>query len=350
MKKDKKAAKTSRSAYSGSFFDEDFFDSNSDGKKIVDYCLENLHGGDRFLFIAGNAAGLTEEETKKLDIALPVDYGKGEYQKIEQIIKEEFAERIAGIVIPAELGEQAAKGIERAAQPASAAHKKKVIIYSLIAGALCLLTAGLLVYFSAQKPYGKTDNRGQTQNPAETQQPEDDSGQDTNPPAEQTEIYADIEITGYGKITIELDKSAAPITVENFVSLAENGFYDGLTFHRIMKGFMIQGGDPLGTGYGGSEKTIIGEFSANGYDNPLSHTRGTVSMARSKAYNSASSQFFIVHEDTLSLDGDYAAFGKVTEGMEVVDKICAEAEPIDGNGTIPAQEQPVIKSIKIRRQ
>lgn len=157
-----------------------------------------------------------------------------------------------------------------------------------------------------------------------------------------------IEIDGYGTITLALDGSAAPITTENFVSLAREGFYDGLTFHRIIAGFMIQGGDPNGNGTGGSEQTIKGEFRDNGVENNLSHTRGAISMARSSDYDSASSQFFIVHEDSAFLDGSYAAFGYVTEGMEVVDAICADAEPIDGNGSIAPENQPVIHSITIQ--
>ena len=156
-----------------------------------------------------------------------------------------------------------------------------------------------------------------------------------------------IDVKDYGTITVELYPDVAPITVENFVSLAKKGFYDGLTFHRIIKGFMIQGGDPLGNGTGGSDKTIKGEFSGNGVNNPLKHTRGVISMARSSDPNSASSQFFIMHEDAPHLDGQYAAFGKVTEGMEVVDKIANDAQPVDGNGTIPSSKQPVINSIKI---
>jgi len=158
-----------------------------------------------------------------------------------------------------------------------------------------------------------------------------------------------IEIENYGTITVALDGSAAPITVENFVKLAESGFYDGLTFHRIMEGFMMQGGDPLGNGTGGSDTTIKGEFKQNGVDNPLSHTRGAISMARSMIADSASSQFFICHEDATFLDGSYAAFGYVTEGIEVVDAVCKDAKPIDNNGTIPAENQPVIKSITISR-
>ena len=149
---------------------------------------------------------------------------------------------------------------------------------------------------------------------------------------------AEIAVKDYGTITVELDGDAAPETVKNFVSLAESGFYDGLTFHRIIDGFMIQGGDPNGDGTGGSEETIPGEFSANGFDNPLSHTRGTISMARSQDYDSASSQFFIMQEDTPSLDGQYAAFGHVTSGMEVVDAICQDAVNGDANGVLPAED------------
>ncbi len=161
---------------------------------------------------------------------------------------------------------------------------------------------------------------------------------------------AAIEVDGYGTITVALDAAAAPETVENFVSLAESGFYDGLTFHRIMSGFMIQGGDPNGDGTGGSDKTVTGEFRENGFENPLSHTRGAISMARSSDYDSASSQFFIVHEDSTYLDGSYAVFGYVTDGMDVVDQICADAEPTDNNGSIAPASQPVITSITITGQ
>lgn len=156
-----------------------------------------------------------------------------------------------------------------------------------------------------------------------------------------------ITVRDYGTITVELDADAAPITVQNFLDLADSGFYDGLTFHRIIEGFMIQGGDPEGTGMGGSDKTIKGEFSANGVENPLSHTRGAISMARSGAMDSASSQFFIVQKDSTFLDKQYACFGYVTDGMDVVDAIAADAQPTDGNGTIPADQQPVIESVKV---
>ena len=164
----------------------------------------------------------------------------------------------------------------------------------------------------------------------------------------ETDTYADIEIENYGTITVALDKTSAPVTVDNFINLAENGFYDGLTFHRIMEGFMMQGGDPKGDGSGGADSKIVGEFKQNGYENNISHTRGAISMARAMAYDSASSQFFIVHEDSTFLDGTYAGFGYVTEGMDIVDQICEEAVPTDNNGTIPKEAQPVIKTITIR--
>lgn len=156
-----------------------------------------------------------------------------------------------------------------------------------------------------------------------------------------------IDVKDYGKITVELKPEIAPITVENFKTLVNEHFYDGLTFHRIMEGFMIQGGDPLGNGTGGSDKTIKGEFAQNGFENNLSHTRGVISMARSNDPNSASSQFFIVHEDSTFLDGQYASFGVVTDGMDVVDKIAKDAKPTDNNGTITSNEQPVINSITL---
>ena len=157
--------------------------------------------------------------------------------------------------------------------------------------------------------------------------------------------HAEIVVKNYGTIALELDADVAPITVENFANLVNEGFYNGLTFHRIISGFMIQGGDPLGNGTGGSSKTIKGEFASNGVKNSISHVRGTISMARSSMPNSASSQFFIVHEDSTFLDGQYAAFGIVTSGMEVVDKICADIAVEDDNGTVAKNNQPVIEKI-----
>ena len=162
-------------------------------------------------------------------------------------------------------------------------------------------------------------------------------------------INAEINIKDYGVSKLELDADSAPITVTNFVNLVNDKFYDGLTFHRIIDGFMIQGGDPLGNGTGGSDKTIKGEFKNNGVENNISHTRGTISMARSQANDSASSQFFIVQSDSTFLDGSYAGFGHVTSGMEIVDKICKDTKTEDDNGTVEKENQPVIESIKITK-
>ena len=154
--------------------------------------------------------------------------------------------------------------------------------------------------------------------------------------------------TNFGTIDIELDYKNAPVTASNFEQYVKDGHYNGLIFHRVIPGFMIQGGDPEGTGMGGSDETIKGEFSANGVENNLSHTRGAISMARnSVSMDSASSQFFIVQSDSTYLDGQYACFGYVTSGMEIVDQICKDAQPTDGNGTIPAAEQPVITAVRV---
>ena len=159
--------------------------------------------------------------------------------------------------------------------------------------------------------------------------------------------YVQIDIANYGTIIAELDADAAPITVTNFIKLVSEGFYDGLTFHRIISGFMIQGGDPLGNGTGGSSEKIKGEFAANGIDNPIAHERGVLSMARSSAPDSASSQFFIMHQAAPHLDGSYAAFGRVLSGIEVVDAICQNTPVTDGNGSVAKANQPVIMSIKV---
>lgn len=159
--------------------------------------------------------------------------------------------------------------------------------------------------------------------------------------------HVTIDVKDYGTISLELDADTAPISVTNFINLSKDGFYDGLTFHRIISGFMIQGGDPKGNGTGASDQTIKGEFSENGVENDISHVRGTISMARANDPDSASSQFFIVHEDSTFLDGQYAAFGHVTDGMDVVDAICENTPVQDNNGTVKADDQPVITSVTV---
>ena len=179
-----------------------------------------------------------------------------------------------------------------------------------------------------------------------------DDSKDTNTNSASSNLLSgnhriEIDVKDYGVIKVELQADEAPITVTNFVKLVKEGFYDGLTFHRIIEGFMIQGGDPNGDGTGGSDETIKGEFSSNNVENPLKHTRGAISMARSSANDSASSQFFIMHKENASLDGNYAVFGYVYEGMDVVDKIATSVTVTDNNGTVAPENQPVITSIKM---
>ncbi|HIX28755.1 MAG TPA: peptidylprolyl isomerase [Candidatus Blautia stercoravium] len=206
----------------------------------------------------------------------------------------------------------------------------------LLAG---VLTAALFTGCGT-KEESKKESSSQTENSQnkETAEKQTDNSAGTK---------VEIAVKDYGTIEVALDKEAAPLTVENFLKLTEEGFYDGLTFHRIIDGFMIQGGDPKGNGTGGSDETIKGEFSENGVENSLSHTRGAISMARSQDYDSASSQFFIVQKDSTYLDGQYAAFGYVTEGMDVVDKICKDVSVEDQNGTVLPENQPVIETIKV---
>lgn len=159
--------------------------------------------------------------------------------------------------------------------------------------------------------------------------------------------HAEMVIKNYGTVKIELYGDQAPLTVENFVNLCNKGFYDGLTFHRYVKDFVLQGGDPEGTGLGGCESSVKGEFSANGVKNTIKHKKGVISMARNQFdFNSASSQFFICLKNSCSddLDGQYAAFGKITEGMDIIDKLCADLTESD---CLPKDQQPVIETIKV---
>ena len=167
------------------------------------------------------------------------------------------------------------------------------------------------------------------------------------PRAEGRTRFVQFTMEGGATFVVELYADKAPITVENFQTLVADGFYDGLTFHRVYKGFMIQGGDPDGNGTGGSERNIKGEFIENGVKNVIQHKRGVISMARSNDMNSASSQFFIMHADADHLDGQYAAFGKVTEGMDVVDAIAENTPVQDSNGTVATADQPRIISIRM---
>jgi len=210
---------------------------------------------------------------------------------------------------------------------------KKILIPIIVVILVILI---ILAVFFYKKDEHKNEN---TQNMNEIEEKEETSMYSKG------KHHAQITIKNYGVISLELDADSAPITVANFAKLVNTGFYDGLTFHRIIDGFMIQGGDPLGTGMGGSDEEIKGEFLANGVKNTISHERGVISMARAKSYNSASSQFFIMQKDTPYLDGSYAAFGHVTEGIEIVDKICEDTQVEDDNGTVLKENQPIIEKI-----
>lgn len=262
--------------------------------------------------------------------------------------------------VPAEVDRQVAAGIDRVAAPLEKKQKQKRLSVWIPVGVAVLLAAvvALSVWFSLS-PTDADDTDGDQSASDSSDTADTDSTVVSEPVIELSQsqtYYADIDIADYGTVTVKLDAQAAPVTVANFVNLAQNGFYDGLTFHRIIEDFMMQGGDPNGDGTGGytdesgNEVSIVGEFTENGYDNTLSHTRGAISMARSSEYNSASSQFFIVHEDSTYLDGQYAVFGYVTEGLDVVDAVCETVEPTDDNGTVPATDQPVIRTITIRTE
>ena len=210
-----------------------------------------------------------------------------------------------------------------------------------------LLVLAVLVMGLSACGGSKSDPTSETKAPKATETAEATKKPESKTTDTKGKHHAKIKVKDYGTIEVELDGDTAPITVANFVKLVNEKFYDGLTFHRIMSGFMIQGGDPLGNGTGGSDETIKGEFSSNGVENNISHKRGVISMARSSEPDSASSQFFIMHQDADYLDGQYAAFGKVTKGMSVVDKICEDVTPTDGNGTVEKADQPVIESIRM---
>ncbi|MBR6825309.1 MAG: peptidylprolyl isomerase [Oscillospiraceae bacterium] len=249
-----------------------------------------------------------------------------------------------------------------AAREASKAEKKKKIDKYLTFGGLIALVIAIVVVVilvAGRKQdttfTSDTSNDGTVPSTSTTAPAQAESGAKHAPGSFSADTISGkhhiaIEVKDYGTIKVELDADVAPITVANFLNLAESGFYNGLTFHRIMEGFMMQGGDPEGTGMGGSDIEIKGEFTGNGVNNPLSHTRGAISMARAGySMDSASSQFFIVHEDSQFLDGQYACFGYVTEGMDIVDAVCAYSTGVvtDDNGTVPAEKQPGITSITV---
>lgn len=358
----------------------------------IEYYFNALPACQRFVLVLRLPGGMRESQISKVigmntsAIHSIIDVEPDNLDKIYSSIKAQnkncalpakeelnsaFEDALAQISVPNILDEKVYAYIDSVAAPleASAKNKQKKLFAFIAAAALvCMMILFSVLSGLSQKDSDtdtnanaanistddSTENESDSQNSVnETEAAETSStanGDTTISKGLDTALtyYADIEIEDYGTITVQLDQEAAPVTVENFITLAENGFYDGLTFHRIIEGFMMQGGDPNGNGTGGSGETIVGEFSDNGYANTLSHTRGAISMARSSEYDSASSQFFIVHEDCSdSLDGQYAVFGYVIEGMEIVDTICETAEPTDNNGSIESSAQPVITSITI---
>lgn len=372
--------------------DEHYIETSADAADKYIHCLPATQ---RFALVLRLIGGLSDEQIAK---AIGLDIGSADLLKAAEaenlgkvyrtlrskgiscvaptveLLTIAVDDALSKIRIPDELDQYIADYINAVSAPTEEATKSKRKIYYMASAAIVvaiILIAVLAGGNNNDAPVGEDDTAGtvtSTDSALTDTDAETDDGQGEESADEDSEsgvatgdetgvldasltYYADIEIQNYGTITVQLDQKSAPITTANFVSLAESGFYDGLTFHRIIEGFMMQGGDPEGNGTGGSDETIVGEFTDNGYDNTLSHTRGAISMARSNDYNSASSQFFIVHEDSsASLDGQYAVFGYVTDGMDVVDAVCETAEPTDGNGTITAEEQPVITSVVIRTE
>ena len=350
---------------------------NDTADSELDYLLENLPHTQKYIFVLHTAgcmevmqiARVLKFDSKTVRIAMETEAenvkrllalaSKGRACSYDHIL-EAMKQAEADTVVPGTVDEQMTAVIDAIATPIEEKEKKRkhtISVLSVLIGA-CVVIALLIFGLTSDTTTTGTDDYSSTAQ--QTEETADETEESTEA-IEAEEVasgglcenliyYADIEIADYGTVTVQLDQASAPITVENFVKLSQSGFYDGLTFHRIIEGFMMQGGDPEGNGTGGSEETIVGEFTDNGYINTLTHTRGAISMARSNDYDSASSQFFIVHEDSEYLDGQYAVFGYVTEGMDIVDAVCEAAEPTDSNGTISAEDQPVITSITIRTE
>lgn len=326
-------------------------DDDEDG--CYAYLVSQLSHLHRFAFILKTEAGLTVEEIAKiLKLKVPaaeaalasawntmtrtldsMQKDKEEPVPMYAELRAKLTDALSDITLPeqverktyinTEAGKPKREKVKKppitAAVSTTKSHKKLSII------AACLVVIGVVILFVVS---GATSTGGEYAGG----------------------YFADIEIENYGTVTVQLNEKAAPLTVEHFIELAESDYYDGKTFHRIMEGFMMQGGSLNGDGLSDpNEETIKGEFAANGVENPLSHTRGAISMARSSSYDSGSTQFFIVHQDNQpSLDGLYAAFGYVTKGMDIVDEICTSAKPLDNNGKIAPEAQPVIKDVTIR--
>ena len=336
----------------------------------VDFVLSKLSQFQRVALIARKVGGMNkmqlaalfkierfsiekswEEEERNVEMIL-AEFFKGQEYSYDDLMKE-LAVREKEAVVPESVDEVAKKVMDEIATATEKSDKKKDAVYSVI-----FLVVGLLALVGIFRGRLMKENTQFTESSevtvvesAETSEVEEENIIiNVELLAENLTYYADIEMKDLGTIVVELNQEVAPITAANFVELAESGFYDGLTFHRILKGYMMQGGDPLGDGTGTSGKSIYGEFEANGHKNAISHKRGTISMARPDDYNGASCQFFIMQGDYVLWNGYYAAFGTVIEGIEFVDAICDATYTADGNGVVSVNEQPVINKVTIRTE
>ena len=346
-----------------------------DCKNIGEEVLCKLPALQRFIFVLHTVGDYLPEQiasTFKFDmktVSVALDAEKTNVERITKHLDNKYSfeailknirDAEENVDVPNVLDERVGAVINNIATPIEKKKKKQITVIAVSVLVGVLLIVGIVLLATCDTTGTASTSGDDTSTSDTATYSTADTTVISEPVIELDEAltyYADIEIADYGTITVELDREAAPVTVSNFVNLAQNGFYDGLTFHRIIEGFMMQGGDPNGDGTGGNtdedgnEVNIVGEFTDNGYENSLSHTRGAISMARATEYNSASSQFFIVHEDSSSsLDGQYAVFGYVTEGLDIVDSVCESAEPTDDNGTVAADAQPVITSITIRTE
>ncbi len=355
--------------------------SGGDGAELA---INNLPVFQRFVYVLQGMFGYTNQQlaqlmhTNEATIQMALDVQTLNYTRIFSAIsgqtgstlqmkEHEIYDQLLGNIslteVPKAVNVTARMGIDSICEPILQQKKAKqarVIQVFMIILICCTMVAGIVLAVIYWPESNTDDTDGTVTTAPTTAAPTEASGTepteaplpDTNytPEAldENTVYYADIVVENYGTITVQLNQNAAPITAANFVKLAKEGFYDGLTFHRIVEGWLMQGGDPEGTGLGGAENTIVGEFADNGHENELSHTAGAISMARGEDYNSASSQFFIVQEDKTEWDGYYAVFGYVTEGMDIVNAICSAEYPTVDDDTVEAAYQPVISSITIR--
>lgn len=344
--------------------------TNEKAEYSVDFVLSKLSQLQRVSLLARKVGGMNkmqlaaifkierfsiekswEEEERNVEMVL-AEFFKGQDHSYDDLMKELVVNEKASVV-PESVDQAALKVMDEIATKTEKSDKKKDIVYSAI-----FLVVGLLVlagifrgrFIKDDLQFTESSDITVVESTETSETKEDEIIINVELLDENLTYYADIEMKDYGTIVVELNQAVAPITAANFVELAESGFYDGLTFHRILKGYMMQGGDPNGDGTGTSGKSIYGEFEANGHKNTISHKRGTISMARPDDFNGASCQFFIMQGDYVLWNGYYAAFGTVLEGMDVVDAICDAGFTADGNGVVKAEEQPVINKVTIRKE